>query len=333
MPKKPLDVVCIGESLRDVFYFIHDATLSCSIHKERCLLCLEYADKIPVERVVKVAAAGNSSNAAVSMARLGLKTCLVSWVGEDVAGDHIRQALRKEGIDERCLVTDKRFPTSEATIITFQGEKTQLVYFQPRTYKLPPMRPCRAVYYSAMGKAHAAPDAELLRQLKKQPNVFFTFQPGTTHVRSGLEPLKPLIARSDLFILNKEEAQMLLGDGNRPIRNMLESFRHQGAKTVIITDGSKGADAFDGHTHWHMPIFPGEVKERTGAGDAFASAVTAAMLQDEPLAEALRWGSANSWNVIHHIGPQTGLMRMRELKRALTKFRAIQPKVMTLPTP
>jgi ribokinase len=172
-----------------------------------------------------------------------------------------------------------------------------------------------------------------MRQLTKLPDVFFTFQPGTTHVRSGLAAINKLIARSDLFVLNKDEAHMLLGDGERPIRNMLEGFRHLGARTVIITDGAKGADAFDGHTHWHMPIFPGTPVERTGAGDAFASAVTAALLSDEPLSEALRWGAADSWSVIMFVGPQTGLLHATELRRVLKRFKHIQPLVMTLPTP
>lgn len=331
MAKKIFDVVAIGESLRDVFYLIHDATLSCSIHKERCLLCLEYADKIPVKQVVKVPAAGNSSNASVSISRLKLSASLISWVGKDIAGDLARLELQKEHVDGTYITIDKKIPTSEATIITFQSEKTQLVYFQPRVYKIPKLPPCRAVYYSAMGEAHAKPDTEIVRQLKKLPNVFFAFQPGTTHIRAGIDALKPLIARSDIFFLNKQEAHQLLIDGDRPLRNLLERFHHLGAKIVIITDGEKGADAFDGTTHWHMPVFPCTPLERTGAGDAFSSTVTAALLQKIPLTEALRWGAANSWSVIQSVGPQTGLLRVREIKRILTRFKTIHPKIVALP--
>lgn len=323
------DLIAIGESLRDVFYTIHDATVSCSIHKDQCLLCLEYAEKIPVERVVKVPAAGNSANAAVGGSRLGLKTALVSWVGQDHAGRHLLEALDEENIDLQFILTDRTRPTSEATIITFQGERTQLVYFQPRSYKLPKLSSTRCIYYSAMGEKHSGFDHMLLQELKRQPKTLFVFQPGTTHVRSGLEAIKPLIARSDLFILNKEEAHHLLVDGERTVFNMLEQFRHHGAKTIIITDGAKGAEAWNGTSHWAMPIFDGEAKERTGAGDSFALGVTTAILKGKPLDEALRWGTANSWSVVQHVGPQKGLLTSTQMQRVLKKFARITPKHLT----
>ncbi|MFH1621219.1 MAG: carbohydrate kinase family protein [Patescibacteria group bacterium] len=323
--KPELDFIAIGESLRDVFYLINEATLSCSINKDKCLLCLEYAEKIPVRQVVKVPAAGNSGNAAVTASRLGLKTALMTWVGKDHSGDHIRESLQKEKIDNRYVIIDPDFPTSEATIINYSGEKTQLVFFQPRKYKLPHFASTRCVYYSAMSETHAGFDKLLLNEMKNRKETFFSFQPGTTHIHRGLKPLMPLIALSDLFTLNKDEAYHLLGDGERTICNMLETFRHLGAKIAIITDGANGADAFDGKNHWHMPIFKGKSKERTGAGDAFASAVTVALLNNKDLPTALRYGTANSWSVIQEVGPQKGLLNSKEMQDVLKKFSSIKP--------
>jgi sugar/nucleoside kinase (ribokinase family) len=322
--KTAFDLIAIGESLRDVFYMIDEATLSCSVNKERCLLCLEYAEKIPVRQVVKVPAAGNSGNAAVGASRLGLKVALVTWVGKDRAGDHVRQSLKDDRVDGRYVIIDPKHPTSEATIINYSGERTQLVYFQPRAYKMPRLEATRAIYYSAMGEENAKFDRLLLGEIKKQPATFFSFQPGTTHIRRGLKPLLPLIAASDLFILNKDEAHHLLGDGERTVCSMLESFRHQGAKNVIITDGANGAEAFDGKNHWHMPIFKGVAKERTGAGDSFACAATVALLKRLDLPAALRWGTANSWSVIQEIGPQKGLLDAKGMNKVLTKFKNVK---------
>lgn len=326
MPSRPaIDLIAVGETLRDVFYAINEATLSCTINKDRCLLCLEYAEKIPVEHVVKVPAAGNSANAAVGAARLGLKSSLLTWLGKDYAGRHAREALVSEGVGLECLCHDPTRPTSEATIINFQGERTQLVYFQPRTYRLPRLPAARCLYYSAMGLKHAGFDRMLARELKRRPETLFVFQPGTTHVRRGLVALKPLIAKSDLFILNKDEAHHLLKDGERTMCNLLESFRHHGAKMVIITDGRNGADAWDGKEHWHMPIFDGAAKETTGAGDSFAIGVTVALLKGLKLPEALRWGTANGWSVVREIGPQKGLLTAAGMRRVLKKYSRIKP--------
>ena len=326
MAKPRYDIIAVGESLRDVFYSIHDATLSCSINKEKCLLCLEYAEKIPVERVVKIPAAGNAANAAVGGARLGLRTALVSWVGQDHSGRHLLEALDEERVNLQYVFTDASRPTNEATIITYQGERTQLAYFQPRPYKLPTLPSTSCIYYSAMGEKHASFDRLLLRELKNHPKALFVFQPGTTHIRSGFDALKPLIAASNLFVLNKEEAHRLLQDGERTTLNMMEQFHRLGAQKIIITDGPNGAEAWDGMQHWSMPVFKGESKERTGAGDSFALGVTVALLRGESFETALRWGTANSWSVIQHIGPQKGLLTSTQMQNVLRKFSTIKAK-------
>jgi ribokinase len=319
-PSSPVfDVIAIGESLRDVFYMMHDKNHGMHLDAERNLLCLEYAEKIPVQEVVKVPAAGNSSNAAVGISRLGLTSALVSWIGNDIAGDLAQEALKKDRVDPRYLIVDPLYPTSEATILNFRTERTQFVYFQPRKYSLPKLASTRCIYYSAMGLRHGDFDRKLVPYLESHRQIFFVFQPGTTHVLGGLKMIKGLIACSDLFILNLDEAHHLIPDGERTMLNLLESFHHLGAKTVIITDGSNGAHGYDGKEHWFMPIIPAKVVEKTGAGDSFATAVTAAFLKGKHLAEALRWGAINSASVIGTVGPQAGLLSAKKMNEHLKR--------------
>jgi sugar/nucleoside kinase (ribokinase family) len=326
-PRRHLELIAIGESLRDVFYMIDQATVSCAIDKTRCLLCLDFAEKIPVKHVVKTPAAGNSANAAVGASRLGIRSALVTWVGNDPAGDAIRQALDTDGVDCRYVRVNKTVPTSEATILNYKSERTQLVYFQPRTYAIPKLLRTTCIYYSALGVKHHECDNALLKELKRHDGVFFTFQPGTTHVMDGLtKPMERLIARADLFILNLDEARQLLGDGKKPVSSLLQTFHARGAGIVIITDGVNGAYSYDGAEFLHMPIFDGEPKERTGAGDSFAIGVTCALLKRKRLADALRWGTANSWSVVQYIGPQAGLLTAGGMRRVLKKFSKIVAK-------
>jgi ribokinase len=317
---KQFDIICIGESLRDVFYIIDEATVSCSIEKDRCLLCLEYAEKIPVRDVVKVPAAGNSANAAVSASRLGFKSALVSWVGKDFAGDQLKETLRSEKVDVSLMCKCAKEQTSEATLLSYKGERTQLLFFKPRKYKFPKLQNTRWIYYSAMGNGFDSFSNHLAKYLQSHKNIKFTFQPGTTHIRAGLKKIKPLIKLSEIFILNKEEAQYLLDGQIRPVKNLLEDFYKLGAVITVITDSKNGAYAYDGKDFWHMPIFKGDSKESTGAGDAFAAAFNCAIMQNQSISEALRWGTANSWSVIREIGPQKGLLSKQELKSVLKKF-------------
>lgn len=329
-PKTTYDLIAIGESLHDVFFLIDEATASCTIDKQQCRLSLAYGEKIPVRKVIHVPAAGNSSNAAVGASRLGLKSALVSWIGTDSAGESARHALIQDNVDTRYLIRDSRRPTSEATILNYDHERTQLVYFQHRDYHLPKLASTRCIYYSAMGKTSATFDRSVLDEVTRQKKTLFVFQPGTTHIRKGLKALKTLIAHSGLFTLNAEEARQLIDEDRASIPSMLEVFARYGAGIIIITDGKQGAFCYDGRTHRHMPIFPGLAVEPTGAGDSFATGVTAALLKGESIDEALRWGTANSWNVVREIGPQKGLLTTSGMHKILKKYAAIQPKLTTI---
>ena len=68
-----------------------------------------------------------------------------------------------------------------------------------------------------------------------------------------------------------------------------------------------------------MPNYPDPVppKERTGAGDAFASTFVAALAIGKSIDEALSWAPINSMNVVQHIGAQAGLLKRSSLLQFL----------------
>ncbi len=102
------DFIAIGDSTLDVFLTLHEASVSCQLNKEQCLLCLEYAEKIPVESVVKVPGAGNASNAAVGASRLGLKSAIVSILGKDEIGKEIMGGWMKAGVATKYVQFDPK---------------------------------------------------------------------------------------------------------------------------------------------------------------------------------------------------------------------------------
>lgn len=325
------DLIAIGDSTLDVFLQIHEATLSCQLNKEQCLLCLEYANKIPVTSVIKVPGAGNASNAAIGGARLKLRTAIVSIVGLDSVGEEIVRSWKKEGVSQDYVQVDTKHDTNYSTVINFKGERTILVYNQPRTYTLPDLDGADWIYYTALGAKHERLEKQLLKHLREHPQQKLAFNPGTTQLHRGLEAIKPVIRQTDLLIVNKEEAMRLLEDGERPIHNMLMSFHHLGAKNVVITDGGNGSYASDGKTAWQCPIFPGPLVERTGAGDSYTIGFVYGMFHKFHIPECMRIGTANAWSVVQKIGPQDGLLTRSELLHALKKFARIKPAIQPSP--
>jgi sugar/nucleoside kinase (ribokinase family) len=321
-----LELIAIGDSTLDVFLDIDDATLNCQLDKKQCLLCFDYADKIPVLEVVQVPGAGNASNAAVGGERLGMRSAIVSIVGNDEIGEEIIRGWKKEGVSTQYVTTDKTRATNYSTVLNYKGERTILTHHEKREYRLPRISPTKWIYYTSIGEKHERQEKALLTYLKNHPKTKLAFNPGTHQLHRGLDALKPAIKQSEVFILNRDEASRLLEDGERPIHNMLANFHHIGAKIVVITDGPDGSYASDGKNVWYMPIFKGPIKERTGAGDGYTIGLIYGLYTKRDLSEAMRYGTANAWSVVQFIGPQKGLLYKTKMEKIVKKFARVKPK-------
>lgn len=314
----------VGEATVDSFVFVSDANVHCNIDKSKCEFCINYASKIMADDV-QFHVGGNAVNTAVSFARLGVKADLYSVHGDDWIGKLVDQQLATEGVDPRYVVIEKG-PTSYATALVFQGERTLVVYHVPREYQLPDFEPVDWVYLTAMGKAFSGAYEKVVRFVL-QHKIKLSFNPGTHQIKAGVQALKPVMAVTECLFVNLEEARLLTELSIKAtIREISEQLFDLGPKLVIVTDGPNGAYVFNGNQLLFCDIFPAKVVERTGCGDAFSAAFTAALLQGEDIGEAMRWGMANSAAVLEKIGPEQGLLTKDEMTESLNDNHKIQAK-------
>jgi ribokinase len=285
---------------------------------------MRFGDKIPYDYFVLAEAVGNASNAAVSAARLGLCAGLRAYVGDDRYGDGCIEVLRKEGVDTSLIVTEPGKATNYHFVLWYGTDRTILVRHEDFTYTTPELSESpRWLYLSSLAENSLAYHEALAAFLEAHPETKLAFQPGTFQMKLGKEALAALYKRSDLFVCNKEEAARILETEGLTIKELLGELSALGPKTVVITDGTEGAYAYDGTRMLRVPMYPDERApfERTGAGDAFASTVTAALALGKPLEEALLWGPINSMSVVQDVGAQKGLLS----REALEKFLAEAP--------
>jgi ribokinase len=93
----------------------------------------------------------------------------------------------------------------------------------------------------------------------------------------------------------------------------LKSF---GPKVVVITDGSRGVQVYDGQYRYLMPSYKVPVRSTLGAGDCFASTFTAAMINTNwDIPKSVRYAAANSANVVQEYGAQRGFKTFSELDK------------------
>ncbi|RJQ13607.1 carbohydrate kinase family protein [Candidatus Parcubacteria bacterium] len=313
------DFVAIGDITTDAFIRLKDAEVHCDINHEKCEICMRFGDKIPFEDVFVVRAVGNSPNASVAAARLGLKSALVSNLGDDQNGKECIESLKKDRVDTKFVEVHKGRKTNYHYVLWFHEERTILIKHEQYDYKLPDIGEPGWVYLSSLGENSLEFHKVIAEYLNNHPSIKLVFQPGTFQIKLGFEPLKSIYQRSDLFFCNKEESQRILKTQEADIKKLLERMHKLGPKTIVITDGIRGAYAFDGKEAWSMRAYPDPKPpfERTGAGDSFSSTFAVALAQGKDLKEALRWGPVNAMSVVQKVGAQAGLLSKEELEKYL----------------
>lgn len=315
--KHVFDIISIGDATLDTFVKLDDVSVLCNLQKDMCLLCLSYADKIPVSDVQRIIG-GNAANNAIGSARLGLKAAFYSVVGNDEIGRNIIKKVKTEGVAPDYVTIDRKQETNSSTVLNYKAERTILVYHLDRKYKLPKFKPTRWIYLTSMGKNHADLHADLVTYLKKT-DTRLGFNPGTHQLKAGLEKLKPMLAVTSVLFVNKEEAKRIVGE-IPDIKELLVAVHRTGPQVVVITDGENGSYAHDGQKFWKCGITDTPVVERTGAGDSFATAFLAAMIHGKNIHDALHWGTMNSASVITKVGPEAGLLTKAQMRGWLKKY-------------
>lgn len=328
---EPIDFLAIGDITTDAFIRLNEAHVMCGIDKANCQLCLKFADKVPFESVTVVKAVGNSANAAVAAARLGLRSALISDIGKDQNGKDCLAQLKKEGVGKAYVTAHRGMLTNYHYVLWYGDERTILVKHQEYPYRLPRLsRQVKWLYLSSLGSNSEAYHEEILGYLIQHPQVKLAFQPGTFQMKLGTKKLATLYKRTEVFICNVEEAERITGissgTNRSEIKKVLYALHLLGPKIVHVSDGPKGSyvsDASNGRVPltYYMPIYPDPKPplERTGAGDAYASTFVAALALGKPLEEAVRWAVTNSMSVVQYVGAQEGLLDQKNIKKWLAK--------------
>jgi ribokinase len=331
--KGHLDFVAIGDITTDAFIHLATGAAGSAVHtvcedaaKEHCELCLPFPDKIPFDKIIEVKGVGNSANAAVSAARLGLRSALVTTVGGDAGGKDCINELSKNKVATDFVTIEKDAETNYHYALWFEMDRTILIKHHEYNYSLPEKlknlrQAPRWMYLSSLASNSFNYHVEIIDYLKENPSVKLAFQPGTFQMKLGVEKLAELYKRTDVFIVNVEESQLILNTKDENLEVLLTGIRKLGPKIVLITDGPNGAYMYDGDRSYFMPIYP-DVKppyERTGCGDAFASTFIAALAMGKGPLEALAWAPINSMSVVEYVGAQEGLLTRPVLEDFLKK--------------
>jgi len=316
------DLLCIGDSCVDIFTFPKQTKVRCQLHGtgEKCELCVAYAGKVPAESFT-LTFGGNAANVAVGASRLGVKTAIYTHLGDDLFGKAILENFKKEKVDTSLVKVDKGARSNASVILSAKGERTILSFHEGRDY-LPSKAAPKWLYFSSLASKHGGFQRRMPSFVLKT-GAKLVFNPGSYQIKEGRKALAPILEVCEALVVNRDEATRLLGVDCvvKGEKECLYRLRNLGPRFVVVTDGPHGAYGFGDGEFYFQKVYPLGVVERTGAGDAFSSGFTAALVNNKSLKEALRWGTVNAAFAVQEIGSQAGLLSRRALEKALAEWK------------
>jgi ribokinase len=123
--------------------------------------------------------------------------------------------------------------------------------------------------------------------------------------------LMPILKITEILILNKEEAELLCQKNKVHEKDLLKGLHSLGPRIVVITNKDKEVLAYDGQKKYSLIPHKIKVRERTGAGDAFASGFVAGQIAEKSIVDSLNLGLQESESVIGHQGAKIGLIKRK----------------------
>lgn len=314
---KNLDFVALGDIVIDSFIRLEIGHVT-ENPKE---LCMPYGTKIPFEFAEEVPAVGNSANASVAAARLGTTSGLVVNIGDDHHGKDCLKKLEEEKVSTEYVAVNKGLKTNYHYVLWFEKDRTILIKHEDYPLRMPDIGSPKMFYLSSLGEKSLTFHNEIADYLDAHPDIRLVFQPGTYQIKFGAKALERIYKRAELFFCNVEEAQTILETTSRDLPTLLQGIKDLGVKLPVITDGPDGSYTYINDKPVHLAMYPDEkpAYERTGAGDAYSSTFSIAILKGLDVETAMKWGSINSMSVCEYVGAQKGLLSEEKLNEYMKK--------------
>jgi ribokinase len=314
-------ILAIGDIFTDAFIKLREDKARIDTDPDGSKrLSLPFGSKPPYDSVEIVQAVGPSPNAAVSFSRLGLNAGLMAFLGDDQPGKDSLAYLYQENVDTSTVIASEGMKSNYYYVLRYGADRTILVKNEDYDYFwVAPEKTPDWIYLSLISEASWQLHEDMLGYLESHPDTKLAFQPGTFHFEWGAEKLAKIYARSYIVVMNREEAVDVTGKSYDSLGQLANALHELGPKVVVITDGPNGSYASYDNKLVSIPNYPDPAAplDRTGAGDAFASTIVAALALGESLETALTWAPINSMSVVQQLGAQAGLLHREEIDHYL----------------
>jgi len=258
---------------------------------------------------------GFAGNVATGLARLGVRTAIVSRVGAEGHGEYVRSWLANEGVDVRFLAVDPYWQTPPTFCEVWPPDRFPITFYRkptapdwqvsPEDFDQEDVAGAPLLYATGTGLAQSPSRETTLAAVRahRGTTIFdLDWRPTLWNDPGEYPPLAAeAVVAADIVIGNEEEVEAAQVD----------------APTLVLKRGERGATVYEDGEETDVPGFPVEVVNGLGAGDAFAAAVGQSLLAGLPLVEAVRRGTVAGALVASQLACAEAMPRREELEAAL----------------
>ncbi len=267
---------------------------------------------------------GCPTNIAVGTARLGLKSALVTRVGNEQMGRFIREQLAREGVNTTGIATDPERLTALVLLSVENDKSFPLIFYRDNCADAALdegdideqfIRSSRAVLVTGthFSKPHSdkaqrkamriarASGGKVVFDIDYRPNLWGLAghdAGDSRYIASDTVSahLRTVLPECDLIVGTEEE--VLIAAGASDLHSALRTIRSLSSAVIVLKRGPMGCIVYDGLIPDDLEDgivgrgFPIEVYNVLGAGDAFMSGFLRGWLRGEPHATSATWANA-----------------------------------------
>jgi 5-dehydro-2-deoxygluconokinase len=297
------------------------------------------------------AVGGSPTNIAIGTARLGLKSGLITRVGDEHMGRFIREQLTREGVDTQGVHTDPERLTALVLLGIRDDKQFPLIFYRTdcadnaldesdidEAY----IASTKAIVVTGthFAKENTAAAQKLAMAYAKKhgmkiaididyrPNLWGLAGHGAgeeRYIKSGdvTAHLQPILADCDLIVGTEEEI-MIAGGEDTPLA-ALRAVRRHSSGTIVMKRGPMGCVVFTGPIPDDLeqgikgPGFPVEVYNVLGAGDAFMAGFLRGWLRDEPIETCCAFANAGGAFAVSRLLCSAEYPTFEEMTHFITK--------------
>lgn len=279
-------------------------------------------------------AGGCAVNAAIDLAKVGVRVGVIGCVGEDAFGQFLIDELSSHGVETSAIRRQREFETSGSLIINVDGEDRRYIHtpgaskcFRPEDIALERVRRAKVLYVGGYLLMPGLLNGALtpIFRAARAAGVVTALDVVVPGPGDHWPHFEGLLAETDLFLPNSDEAALITGLSD-PLAQA-ERFHAAGAKTVVITCGEHGAVLINDRLKLRAGIFRMPYIGGTGSGDAFDAGYIAGLLSGGDERTCLAWGAALGASCVRAVGATEGVFTKEEAERFLSENRLVVEEV------